>query len=302
MKACISYLRSVACGVSIMLLLLSLAGCRLQSGQTDKDAVRIDETLFEGRAHYHVQTKTLDYYFDIMGGGFSRIIDKQGNDWIGFEMEPWGIYPASAASSYRGLPNLVFQGDDDGAGHPGHDKCTSRIESMRIVTESLSGLWKWSWEFHKDHAILEILKTDPERAYWFLYEGTPGGRYFPQETYFGSNMGGPYPAFYDYYKGDILWESFRWIYAWSEQAEGTFFMVQEENDSHMDLISFLGNNENGLNSPDGMTVFGFGRDQEVNPLMKRKQRFIIGLYPQHIEDNTQHQNLQKFIETTFLKQ
>jgi len=263
--------------------------------------IEISEDNFAGVPHFIIKTKKATYYLDKEGGGLSRMIDIYGNDWISFKMEPWGTYPASAASSYRGLPNLVFLQEDSGAGHPGHDKCTSRLEPGRIITESLSGLWKWSWEFHQDYAILEILKTDPEGAYWFLYEGTPGGRFAPGETCFGSDKGGPFPGRYDYYAGDILWGSFRWFYVWNKQAEGTFFLIQEEEDIHLDLISFLGNTEKGINSPDGMTVFGFGRGKETNPLLKDPQRFIIGLYPERIEDETKHRAIQKFIETTFLK-
>ena len=292
----------IAHRTALAVLILFMSACRFQPDRNDRQAVRIEETTFEGRAHYRVQTLSLDYYYDIRGGGFSRIIDKQGKDWIGFKMEPWGTYPASAASAYRGLPNLVFQGDDDGAGHPGHDLCTSRIESGRIVTESLSGVWKWSWEFHEDHAILEILRTDPERAYWFLYEGTPGGAYDPGGTFFGSSLGGPVPASHDYYKGDVLRGRFRWIYVWNRQAEGTFFMLQEKEDPYGDLISFLGNTGKGMDSPDGMTVIGFGRERDATPLMKNPQRFIIGLYPVRIEDATGHTDIQKFLEGKFLNQ
>jgi hypothetical protein len=290
----------IAHRTALAVLILFMSACRFQPDQKDKEAVRMEETIFEGRAHYRVQTPALDYYYDIRGGGFSRIIDKQGKDWIGFKTEPWGTYPASAASAYRGLPNLVFQGDDDGAGHPGHDLCASRIESGRIVTESLSGRWKWSWEFHEDHAILNMLRTDPVRAYWFLYEGTPGGAYDPGGTFFGSSLGGPIPAGHDYFKGDILRGTFRWIYVWNRQAEGTFFMIQENEDSYRDLVSFLGNTEKGMDSPDGMTVIGFGRDRDATPLLKDPQRFIIGLYPGRIEDVNGHTGIRKFLEGRFL--
>jgi hypothetical protein len=262
----------------------------------------MEEASYEGRPHLLVKTSTLDYYYDVRGGGFSRILDNQGNDWVGFNMEPWGQYPASAASSFRGLPNLVFQGEDDGAGHPGHERCSSYKEGNRIYTESNSGKWKWCWEFHADHAVLEILRTDPDRSYWFLYEGTPGGSYQPGKSYFGSDQGGPFPGGYDYFRGDIGWGHYRWMYAGQEGAGGTFYMLQETADERMDMISFLGNSETGLDSPDGMTVFGFGREEGATPLLKGKQRFIIGLYPENIEDPEGHQKLSKYLKSKFLKQ
>lgn len=277
----------------ILLFPLLLAACH--------DAVSLGETNHEGRPHFLVKTKALDYYYDLRGGGFSRIIDREGNDWISFKMEPWGSYPASAASSFRGMPNLVFQGEDDGAGHPGHDKCKSWAEGNRIHTESLSGLWLWTWEFFDDHAVLKILRTDPDRSYWFLYEGTPGGSYDPQKSYFGSDQGGPFPGKHDYFQGDVLWDNFRWIYACSSGIPGTLYMIQEQQDDQRDMISFLGNTEEGMDSPDGMCVFGFGREQGATPLLNGSQSFVIGLYPERIADDQGHEKLATFIETKFLK-
>ena len=273
----------------ILLFPILLAAC--------SDAVHMEETDFEGRPHFLVKTKSLDYYYDVQGGGFSRIIDLEGKDWVSFKMEPWGTYPASAASSYRGLPNLVYQGEDDGAGHPGHDKCRSWAEGNKITTESLSGLWLWTWAFFSDHAVLEILQTETERSYWFLYEGTPGGSFDPQDSYFGSDQGGPFQGGHDYYKGEILWGNFQWIYAGSKGASGTFFMIQEEQDKNMDMISFLGNTEAGLESPDGMTVFGFGRDKDATPLLNGSQSFVIGFYPEKIEDSPGHKKISIHIES-----
>ncbi len=264
-------------------------------------SISMEETSYEGRPHFLVKTKALNYYYDIRGGGFSHIIDHEGNDWVGFKMEPWGTYPASAASSFRGLPNLVFQGEDDGAGHPGHDKCSSWFDDNKIFTESLNGLWLWSWELFEDHAVLEVIKTDPDRSYWFLYEGTPGGSFAPWSSYFGSDQGGPFPGGHDYYNGDILWDKFQWIYAGSSNASGTFYLVQEKQDNHLDMISFLGNTEAGLDSPDGMSVFGFGREKDAKPLLKGPQRFIIGLYPDMIKDERDQQQLGNFIESKFLR-
>jgi len=266
-----------------------------------KDSIRMEETDYEGRKHILVKTRMLDYYYDVKGGGFSRIIDQDGNDWVGFKMEPWGNYPASAASSFRGLPNLIFQGDDDGAGHPGHDKCTSRMEGNKIITESLSRLWLWTWEFFDDYAVLDIQRTDPDRSYWFLYEGTPGGSFAPQKSYFGSDKGGPYPGGYDYFKGDILWDQFQWIYTGTSTASGTFYMVQVNQDDQMDMISFLGNTEAGLDSPDGMTVFGFGRNKGAKPLLTGSHKFVVGLYPGKIEDKNDHGRLSNYLEAKYFK-
>ncbi len=273
----------------ILLIPLLLQAC--------SDSVSMEEVSYEGRPHILVQTRALDYYYDVGGGGFSRIIDREGNDWVGFRMEPWGSYPESAASSYRGLPNLVFGQEDDGAGHPGHDRCSSRMEGHKIITESRSEKWLWSWAFYDDHAVLEVLRADPSRPYWFLYEGTPGGSFDPVNSYFGSDLGGPFPGDHDYFKGEILWGQIRWMYAGNRAASGTFYMIQEEQDELIDMISFLGNTEKGLESPDGMTVFGFGRDTAATPLLTGPRRFVIGMHPEKIVDPDGHQKLRNHVES-----
>jgi hypothetical protein len=256
---------------------------------------------YEGRPHFRIETSKLTYYYDIRGGGFSRIIDENGNDWISFKMEPWGEYPAAAAGAFRGLPNMVFQEEDDGAGHPGHNKCDSWLEDKKIVTRSLSGKWKWSWEFFDDHAVLEVLTADPDRTYWFLYEGTPGGKFDPENTYFGTSNSGPEILGFNYYTGDVYRDKFQWTYVGHNQVNKTFYMIHCNDDDFPDMVSMLGNSDKGLKSRDGMTVFAFGRGKEVTRYLQGRQKFIIGMYPEKIENLSQHKELAQFIELNFLK-
>lgn len=264
--------------------------------------LKVTRIIYEGKPHYLVHTKAATYYYDIQGGGFSRIIDTYGNDWVSFKRNPWGQYPASAASSFRGLPNSVWQGTDDGAGHPGHAKCKSRVKGHRIVTESLSGKWKWSWEFFDDHAILDIAATDMDRKYWFLYEGTPGGVFRPANSYFGTNKAGPLAEQPDFYTGSVLGDRFQWIYAGNKSVETVFYMAQLQHDNLMDVISYLGNSDKGIKSEDGMTVFGFGRTTDTKPLLFGPHQFVIGFYPQSIKDISQHAKFANYMKQTFLKE
>ncbi|MBK8500729.1 MAG: hypothetical protein IPL46_00180 [Saprospiraceae bacterium] len=134
--------------------------------------IKITEGDYEGRTHFIIGTPTATYYYDKAGGGFSRMLDADGTDWINYKTEPWDNYPASAASAYRGIANLVFGSDDSGAGHPGHNKCMSKqLNDFTIITESISGKWQWKWEFFADYAQLTMLKIDIHQPYWFLYEG-----------------------------------------------------------------------------------------------------------------------------------
>jgi len=115
----------------LLVLFIFTISCKQVNQQAE-----ITSTSYEGKPHLKVQSGKISWYYDMEGGGFSRIIDEFGNDWVSFRRNPWNQYPASAASAYRGLPNLVFKGDDGGAGHPGHDKCRSRVERDKIITES----------------------------------------------------------------------------------------------------------------------------------------------------------------------
>jgi len=266
-----------------------------------KTSIDIFESEYEGRPHFVIKTPKVTYYFDKAGGGFSRIIDPQGNDWIGFKKEPWDQYPASAASAYRGLPNLVFKSEDGGAGHPGHDKCTSRKVLNEIITESKSGDWKWSWKFFADYAVLEVLKIPANQNYWFLYEGTPGGKYDIEKQYFGTNRAGFSKTLPDFYKGASQFDQIQWAYFGKTDNDYTFFLLQDQADHLKDVLGYLGNSELGLESKDGMTVFGFGRDENTKPLLSEPQRFTIGFYNGKIKNEQDHKKLEIYLKTKFLK-
>lgn len=255
-------------------------------------------TKYQGKDHYVIKTKAATYYYDIAGGGFSRMLDKYGNDWIGFK-QLTSDYPQGASGTFRGLPNLVYQGEDNGAGHPGFDQCNSWFEGGKLYSESKSNLWKWRWTFHDNYAALEVLKADPNRNYWFLYEGTPGGKFNPSEYYHGSNIQGLSSSTPDFYKGKAQFEPLKWAYVGVKNLEVSFFMLHKTASPAKGLISYLGDSDKGVNSKDGMTVFGFGRGEETNPLLSGNNKFIIGFYPEEIKDADQHKAFSNFLKTTF---
>ena len=75
------------------------------------------------REHYKIELSNVTYFYDLAGGGFSKMLDADGVDWIDFNPEPLGEFPTSANSGFRGMPNLVHDCDDGGTGHPGFNKC-----------------------------------------------------------------------------------------------------------------------------------------------------------------------------------
>ncbi|WP_197496196.1 FG-GAP repeat domain-containing protein [Maribacter hydrothermalis] len=266
-------------------------------GKKTKRSVDIEEGIYENRPHYLIYTQNATYYLDKSGGGFSRIIDSFGNDYIGFKKDPWGVYPESAASAFRGLPNFVHLGEDNGAGHPGHDKCDSeKIDDRTIRTTSKSGHWQWDYAFYDEHVIVSVLKSDPKIPYWFLYEGTPGGSYRPYETIFGTSAATPVDNIPDFYQGNYINGDFQWAYFSQKKSPTTLFLGMQTTDSKNDMMALLGNSTNGITSADGMTVFGFGRKEPTQPLLRGKNKFIIGMYEHSSASDDRLSKLTDFIE------
>ncbi len=272
---------------------------KVKHSGSGRGAVEISEGEYEGRPHYIVYTKAATYYLDRAGGGFSRMIDTYGNDWIAYRTEPWDQYPASAASSFRGVPNLVFGSETDGgAGHPGHDKCTSVVSGDTVITTTTkSGKWKWEWRFYDNYVELNVLETDQSTPYWFLYEGTPGGSYRPEKSYFGTDSTGFQDNVPDFFKGTVAWGNYQWAYFSRSGVATSFYVSQKKTDTHTDMMSYLGNTEEGALSKNGMTVFGFGRGKNTKPLLTGPNSFVLGWTDYGVENQETHDKIAKQINS-----
>jgi len=241
------------------------------------NAVQVSETVYEGTEHFIIKTKRATYYFDKKGGGISRMIDRTGKDWVFFRREPWNKVPGSAASSFRGIPNAVYQGSDGGCGHPGFDKCISNFEATNTIrTKSLSGLWEWTWTFFEDYAEWSVLKTDTSRCYWFLYEGPAGGIFQPENSFWGNNDGFPRFETPDHMKGEGIPGKWDWICFGHKESEVLLCAIHCTPDDKTDWFSYMGNSETGLKAEDGMVVFGFGREAGSKPALTGNHRFRLG--------------------------
>jgi len=250
-----------------------------------------------GQACFKITTPNATFFYQKEAGGFSSILDRDGNDWIGFKQDSLENYPSSAASSYRGLPNLVFRSEDGGAGHPGFRKCISeRISPNRIRSTSKSGRWQWTWTFEPDLATLTIDRVDSSHAYWFLYEGPVGGRFKPKEQYWGTDREGPLRSMPDHYAGSTVYGYWRWFYAGDDNLNRILLIAHLDQDRLPDTFSYLGNTPDGIHAPDGMVVFGFGRIENAIPLMReQKQTFCIGFFEKKIQTAEDHLELEKKI-------
>ncbi len=259
--------------------------------------VEITEDIFADAPHFIIKTKTATYYLDKEGGGLSRMIDRYGNDWINFKKDPWNQYPQSAASSFRGIPNLVFQTDDNGVGHPGFTKCYSfAVDENTILTISKSGQWQWRWKFYERYASISIEKVNDNEKYWFLYEGPIAGEFVPEQQYWGTNLGGPRRDVNDLVKGDMIFANWHWIYFGDKRVKQILFMAMEKPDRQIDALGFMGNSEKGVQSEDGMVVFGFGRQVEAQPqLTDPHNTFYFGFMKTKVKNENGHESVGKDI-------
>jgi hypothetical protein len=254
--------------------------------------VTITDADHEGRAQFKIETEQATYYYDRAGGGLSRLIDRDGKDWISFKREPLTGTRAAAGAGYRGIPNLVFgRGNPDaGAGHPGHDQCESTVVSAATIrTVTKSGRWAWSWRFTEENAVLSVEQADPQWPYWFLYEGTVGGRWSPRTHFWGTNRGGPrreLPL-----GRDKIVDSWRWVYFGDDAVPRVLLAAQVAGDSTTDSLWYMGNSSAELAAQDGMIVFGFGRGAEGPLLRGPGRRFVLGLVENPARDAADHARL-----------
>lgn len=251
-------------------------------------AVTITEAEHEGRAQFKIATAAATFFYDRTGGGFSRLIDRDGNDWITFKKYPM-TGRAAAGAGYRGIPNLVFGRDnpDAGAGHPGFDRCESTVVGPDLIrTVSKSGRWAWSWRFTEENAVLTIERADAEQMYWFLYEGTVGGRWSPRTHSWGTDRGGPRRDM-PFGRGKVF-DSWRWAYFGDDVAQRVLLAAQVSPDTASETFWYMGDSAAELDARDGMAVFGFGRGPEGPLLRGSGQRFVIGLVEGAVKDASAH--------------
>lgn len=250
----------------------------------------IVENTYENRPHFKIQTPSATYFYDKAGGGLSRVIDKDGTDWVHYNGDPKAAGAAGAAGGFRGIPNMVYRFEDGGAGHPGFDQCVSeKIDDQTIRTRSKSGKWEWTWRFFNDHAQLTVDKADPDRTYWFLYEGPVAGSFNPAQKYWGTDLGGPTVETPSLNKGENIVGKWQWVYFGDKETDRVFYVAQHPKDTLNDFFAYMGNTKEGNSSPDGMVVFGFSRDAGTKALeTKTGVRYTIGFLDRKITSDEDH--------------
>ncbi len=109
-----------------------------------------------------------------------------------------------------------------------------------------------------------MTRKPPERKYWILYEGTPGGEYDADDWWMTSGSEKRRPLT-ERHEGDI--PSPEWIAFGDARLERALFLIHHEDDGHPDHFYQM---------EEKMTVFGFGRRGIGKYLDRVPQRFSIG--------------------------
>ncbi|GJM30732.1 MAG: hypothetical protein DHS20C17_33670 [Cyclobacteriaceae bacterium] len=278
-----------------ILILVSL--CLSAYGCSNTASIEITDGVFsEGQECFRIETPSATYLYQKEAGGFSKIIDENNTDWVNFHESGDINNPRSSESDFRGLPNMVYGGEDGGVGHPGFKKMTSRITAPnKIQSTSNSGKWQWTWTFYQEYAELTLEQVDSTREYFFLYEGPIAGRFSPGTHYWGTNISGPLYLQPDLIKGPEHYAHWQTVYFGDTEYEQVFFVHQIEPDTLDDLYTYMGNSSQGNASADGMVVFGFGRAPEGTPLLTGLQKFRIGFYNGKIKGQSDHQDILAYI-------
>ena len=107
--------------------------------------------------------------------------------------------------------------------------------------------------------------------------------------YWGTDKGGPDKRIPDYYFNNAEYDTWQWVYFGDEASDWVFYILHHQQDQLTDTFSYLGNSEDGVISPDGMVVFGFGRDKGAETLfLDAGQKFTIGFAKGKISDAEDH--------------
>ena len=262
-----------------------LCGCSALAAEGNPSPlVRLtpDATLASspGLAFYKVESPRATYYLEKFGAGLAALIDRDGNDWIGFQPKAG----SRSAGEFRGFPNAVHQ-QAGNYFHPRNqstEETKTRVEyksadRVSISAVSGNGLWGCRYDFFPTHCTFTMTKMSPEHKYWILYEGTPGGSYDDADWWVTSAIRQPRPLTMNH-EGDI--PAPEWIAFGDVKLRRVLFLLNHEDDDHPDRFYQM-NKE--------MTVFGFGRLRGEKHFASVPRQFSIGLLDttDHMEINRQ---------------
>jgi regulation of enolase protein 1 (concanavalin A-like superfamily) len=221
--------------------------------------VLTDNVSDAGLTTYRIENNAATYYYDKQGGGFSSLVDANGNDWISWNAT------FGAGGTYRGIPNLVYP---EGSMHPGNGGVISSIVQQGPLKTTLRSTtsdnkWETQWEIYPDFARLTVLRID--HNYWFLYEGTPGGT-LDVNSDVVVRADGTQTLASASWTGDL--PGAEWVYFGDPALNRALYVVNHQQDTAVDSYYPMEGK---------MTVFGFGRDGINTYLNAVPATFTVGL-------------------------
>jgi hypothetical protein len=240
-----------------------------------------------GLACYKIETPTATYYLEKSGAGLSSLLDRDGNDWLGFHPEQG----TGAAGEFRGFPNAVHQ-QAGNYFHPRNkatDPSTTKVEysardRVTIVAESSNGQWACRYDFYATHCTFTMTKMPAGFKFWVLYEGTPGGQYDDTDWWMTSAKDAR-TVLTTPHDGDI--PAPEWIAFGDQRLSRALVLWHHEDDNHPDRFYQMQKK---------MTVFGFGRRGTNKFIDRVPQRFSIGF----VEEGT-HAGISRELEKVWLQ-
>lgn len=229
----------------------------------------------QGQAAIQIDTLTATYWLQKANGGFSSIVDKNGNDWLSFD--PTG--GTQSGGEFRGTPNAVFPGGGFHAGFTNGSTTIINSGPLKTTIESTMSVdkqdghgpytFKMRYEIYGDHVTATMVQADS--SYFFLYEGTPGGAVDSNDTIVRSD--GAVTSIQTPWADDSGIghdNSQEWLYFRDAGVGKYMYYVHNTpdtlKDSYYEMTAGTGS----------MTVFGFGRDNDAsNPLLMTSQNNVF---------------------------
>lgn len=240
-----------------------------------------EETLFGDMECLVINTPAAKYYYGKRGAGFARIIDPEGHDWISYQ------HGGRSTGEYRGLPKCGQPTKYFHCGYGFGQYANSNPfrtsftqvspDHVRVDSETQDGAAACSWDFFPTHATM-TLKRIPGGRYWFLYEGTPGGR-LDVTGDFSIRPDGKRTLLSEPWNDTVPWVAFGAVESTCSLLCMNHQSGSRRNDSYVSW-PYSRDAEGQLNQ---MTVFGFGRpgwqspDQHTPQLSGLPARFTIAL-------------------------
>ncbi|WP_372808439.1 hypothetical protein [Pontiella sp.] len=201
-----------------------------------------DGVTDEGQESFRIQTERAVYLYQKTGCAFSSLIDRDGNDWIGYK--PKG----GPKGHYRGIPNMGYET----FGHPGYETGRSELvtdspDLVEVRSSTADGAWEVEWKIRSTHATMTAHKI--AAPVWLLYEGTPGGKFNPK-TQFMLFSDGTRMACSETRRAES--PDPKWVAFCDPKTKRSLVLAYDGSDSFVDTYW-------PMDGKGGMTVFGFGR-------------------------------------------